>query len=349
MSLGLAPACPPTKPPPCCKRDVGGGAPRSRLAPPGGTAMRTSQLVSSSCRPVGVSDRNCFETVMGCFETPVAETMNSRTFLRCCAVASADGAGTVPVEGAAVAALRPGSFTSLVLFGAAALLAGCLTAGDPVPADDADAVTDVATESVVVATDSAADVGALDASPDGVEADVEADGAETTASVDAEPDVTDGDAGATEAETPASTTCGDGVRDLTGLEECDFATTSLRAICQSCRSVDLLALPAPSAVDAGVPLGKRSLGFGRHTVAGDPAGGFAVVFAEDKPWRLLLTRFDSKGVASDVSTSFAADAAPLLAANPVIALADSGWVTAWTDLSIDGDGPGIAPSPIRQG
>lgn len=232
--------------------------------------------------------------------------------------------------------------SSVALLGAIALAGGCTT-GDPVPLEDADGAADSEPESAVEASteSSAADAGSPEASPDGSVVDVEADTTETSAAFDAEPEA-DADAGVTEAETPISTTCGDGVRDLTGLEECDFATTSLRAICQSCRSVDLLALPAPSTVDAGVPLGKRSLGFGRHTVAADPAGGFAVVFAEDKPWRLLLTKFDSKGMASDVSTSFAADASPLLAANPVVALADSGWLTAWTDSAIDGDGPGIA-------
>lgn len=143
-------------------------------------------------------------------------------------------------------------------------------------------------------------------------------------------------------EAPVSTTCGDGIRDLTGLEECDLASPSPRGVCQACRAVDLLALPAPAMVDAGLPLGKRSLGLGRHTVATNPTGGLAIVLGEDKPWRWLLTRFDGKGVASDVTTSFAADAAPLLAADPVVALADSGWAVGWVDSAIDGDGPGIA-------
>lgn len=205
--------------------------------------------------------------------------------------------------------------------------------------DDADVAVDVATDGGVDGgADSGVDTGASDTGASDTGADT------GTAAADADADADDAPVDGDAAEAAVSTICGDGIRDLTtgaSAEECDFATTSARGLCQACRSVDLLALPAPASVDAGVPLGKRSLGLGRHTVAADGAG-LAVVLTEDKPTRLLLTRFDASGVASDVATPIGAGAAPLLAAHPVVAPVDGGALVVWTDAAIDGDGPGIA-------
>lgn len=229
----------------------------------------------------------------------------------------------------------------------ALLVLGCVTEGEPAPFSAEGVDADDGGEAGEV--DGAPDAGGDASSDTASESEVAADTlvADTT---DASDDAEASDAPLTETpdgggETPISTICGDGIRDLTfsgpTAEECDHGATSLRALCQACRSVDLLALPAAASVDAGIPLGKRSLGLGRHTVAAD-ASGLAVVLAEDKPWRLLLTRFNALGVASDVATPIGGGAAPLVAAHPVVTAVPGGHLVVWTDGAVDGDGPGIA-------
>ncbi|MBK7398377.1 MAG: hypothetical protein IPJ34_19310 [Myxococcales bacterium] len=246
-------------------------------------------------------------------------------------------AGTKSAHGGAV-------FASPLALALLRAPAGWLPHGRRAPADDeAGALSETAS---LLGPETGEEVAEIDADAE------TAIYAETEASVDADPETLDSaiveasDDAVAETEAALSLACLDGVRDPVG-EECDLAGHSARSLCSStCASRDVLALPATS-IDAGVPLGKRSLGLGRHTVAADPSG-LAVVFGEDKPARFAIARFDSKGIASDVAVPITTGgAAP--AGNPVVAPLGSGeFVGAWT-TAIDGDGPGIAVRVIGAG
>lgn len=197
--------------------------------------------------------------------------------------------------------------------------------------------------------DSSGDAVEADAPPGDAFVDAIADGA-----IDSEVSSADGDTGADGAGDDASVDavsvyCGDGIRDPLK-EECDDGVTADatagRTTCTAtCRVVDLLAV-ADSAVvaDATVAGAGRTLGTGRHPLVLTD-NGFALTFIEPgaKPPRVVITTFDAKGKASDVTTSFGAGASTPIAANPVAAALPGGKVAvAWNDFGGDGDGLGVA-------
>ncbi len=231
------------------------------------------------------------------------------------------------------------------------------TACGPAGATTDDGGSDAASESSIETSE----VGVLETGVDAVGTEVDGDAGDGAASVDGGDSfsdaitdaVTDG-TGDADAAIPVSIRCGDGVRGSD--EECDEgtvsgdggdATVSSRALCtDACRVVDLLAV-APSIVDAGPSPAARTLGLGRHPLAGSGGGGgsFAVAFVEPdaSPVRVSLTAFDAHGVASDRVTSFSVGSTAVLAANPVLGALDDGtYVVAWTDFDGDGDELGIA-------
>lgn len=224
-----------------------------------------AQLPASSCRLEDMRNRGCFET--GCFETGIegsAKRRNSAETSANLSLIQRNLAGTKSAHGGAVFA----SPLALVFALLALLLGGCLTEG-ALPADDeAGALSEAAS---LLGPETGAEVADVDGDPE------TAIYAETEASVDTDPETLDSaiaeasDDAVAETEAALSLACLDGVRDPVG-EECDLAGHSARSLCSStCASRDVLILPATS-VDAGVPLGKRSLGLGRHTVAADPTG-----------------------------------------------------------------------------
>ncbi len=204
------------------------------------------------------------------------------------------------------------------------------------------------------------DVGgdAIEAGHGDADADVESGAVDSTDSAPGDGDAdsrADGDA---DAPPPISTRCGDGVRGVD--EECDDGITGVgsdagdpgdvaeagitrRPLCSStCRVIDALALAPP--VDAGPSPASRTLGLGRHPLAGF-GGAFAVAFVEPDamPTRVSLTTFDAHGIASDHLASFGAGSSTELAANPVLGALDDGtYAAAWTDFDFDGDELGIA-------
>ncbi len=205
-----------------------------------------------------------------------------------------------------------------------------------------------------------ADVGgdALEAGSGDADAAVESGAVDATDAAPGDGDAESGADGDADAAPPVSTRCGDGVRGAD--EECDEGAASLdpdagdagdaveagiapRRLCSStCRVMDALAL-APL-VDAGPSPASRTLGLGRHPLAGF-GGAFAVAFVEPDatPTRVSLTTFDAHGVASDHVAPFGAGSSTVLAANPVLGAFDDGtYAAAWTDFDGDGDELGIA-------
>jgi hypothetical protein len=158
---------------------------------------------------------------------------------------------------------------------------------------------------------------------------------------DGPPALRDGGAEADSGGPPVSQFCGDSIRDPV-LEECDRgATLPPRSTCSAeCRVVDL-----PAVAEPGDTPESRALGEGRHPLATNPSGGFAVVFTEpdSKPLRLGLTTFSNDGVASDTVVPISTGSTPLLMSAPVVAsVPGNKYVVAYTDFDGDGDELGVA-------
>jgi hypothetical protein len=234
--------------------------------------------------------------------------------------------------------------------------------------------TDAATDALT--TDSDATEAAESSSMGGDDGPTDADapdaGEAGDSSASMSPDAGDADADAAEV-WPTSTKCGDGIADPLS-EECDdgqgSTTTGLRRTCSSdCRAIDVAAaIDMPGG--AGKPLQGRTLGNGRHTLAGNELG-LSVVTVEQElsPPRLSIASFELGGLALDPPTIVAQNPSTLIGSDPVIARAPgSGDVyIAYTDQSVGmmavgaayGDGnelgvalwkvtPGVAPTGLPQ-
>jgi cysteine-rich repeat protein len=140
------------------------------------------------------------------------------------------------------------------------------------------------------------------------------------------------DAGADAPDT-AAPACGDGV--INPNEECDDGpNASTTTLCSaSCTAQEQLLRSSP---DAGTV--RRTLGAGRHTIAG-ANGAFGVVYTQTEPTTALVAQlFDAR----DVATAPIALTSPSVArsdASPVIAAAAGGYVAAFavTSIAIDGE------------
>ncbi len=143
---------------------------------------------------------------------------------------------------------------------------------------------------------------------------------------------------------PVSQYCGDAVRDPVS-EECDDGPdTNVDSCSATCQVQDLVAGPAMPLSEAGVVMGGRRLGTGRHPVAGG-ADGFAVAKVRDEQGTVSLTlsTFDNNGAPLQKAIDVAAGTTPILDANPVVAALGGGnYAVAWTDFGGDGDELGIA-------
>jgi hypothetical protein len=228
----------------------------------------------------------------------------------------------------------------------ALMLVGCTSIG---PGERASAAESVDGEADVDDGEAAVDTATSDAETSSDATSSDAD------SADAAEDDADDAPGDAALVAPVSLYCGDGVRDPI-TEECDdgaggdagvdaaFDSGAVRRSCTAdCHVLDLLAI-APATMDAGPSPAGRSLGNGRHPLAGD-AHGFAVAFVEPDsiPPRIALTTFDAVGKASDVVVPFGGGSTPALAAHPVIAPSGDGrFYAAWNDFDGDGDELGIA-------
>jgi hypothetical protein len=209
--------------------------------------------------------------------------------------------------------------------------------------------------------------------------DAGADGGDTGDTADSDASTEGGDAAtdgsdASAAETPVSVYCGDGIRDPL-LEECDDGLGSSgdggvdggdadadeggdvgdgeaggpaeppperRSCTSSCLVLDLLAMA--ESTEAGPSPAARTLGIGRHPLAGGN-DGFAVAFVEPdlSPMRVSLTAFDANGTPSDVVVPVSTGTTALHDSNPVLgAVGDGRYYAAWTDFDGDGDEQGVA-------
>jgi hypothetical protein len=145
--------------------------------------------------------------------------------------------------------------------------------------------------------------------------------------------------------TPGGNCCGDGYRDIGAAEECDPGSTPGNVMCSSiCRVQDFLVVQPPSEPVFPPSLrANRTLGSGRHTVAGNDHS-FAVAFTQEapSPASVRLQILSSTGQRL-VNTDLGEGGPALLESNPVVAaLPGENYAVAWNDFRVDGDELGVA-------
>ena len=133
----------------------------------------------------------------------------------------------------------------------------------------------------------------------------------------------------TSAPHPVSQYCGDGIRDPV-TEECDDGVTGPTDPCTAdCRVRDVPVVAPSGAPDSGTP---RSFGTSPHVSSGSDLA-LAVVYTEPSPTpSVKLQRFGPSGTRDGAPLDVGAGYAPVLAANPAVAiLPDGSFAVAWTD------------------